>query len=226
MNLSGTEISDLMNRYGIKPSRALGQNFVVDPNTIDRIVRLAGIRAADRVVEIGAGLGSLTLGLASTGARVVAIELDRRLVGVLDETVVPTGVKVIHGDAMTLDWENVLGGDGQEWKLVANLPYNIATPLLIGLLEGVPRIVEMLVMVQKEVGERLVAGVDQTGYGAVSVKMAYWAEAKLAGRVPASVFVPRPKVDSVLVSVKRRDPIDPLDPHGGYERLFTLVRAG
>jgi len=124
---------------------------------------------------------------------------------------------VVAGDALRLDWAAVLGD--RQWVLVANLPYNVASPLVADLLDGVPQIARMLVMVQREVGERLAAGVGDEQYGAVSVKVAYWAEAKVVGRVPPTVFIPQPKVDSALVSINRRDaPAAEVD--------FALVRAG
>lgn len=224
--MNRSEVIDLMARYDITPSRALGQNFVVDPNTTRRIVRLAGVTAGQRIIEIGAGLGSLTLALAETGAQVKAVEMDRRLVQVLRQVTEPLGVEVIQADAMALDWDELLPRGAKPWKLVANLPYNLATPLLIELLETAPMITEMLVMVQLEVGERLVAAVGQVGYGAVSVKVAYWSKARLMGRVPASVFLPRPKVDSVLVSIERHHELPASLAGLGYEEVFALVKAG
>lgn len=208
----------------MRPSRALGQNFVADPNTVRRIARLAGVGPGDRVVEIGAGLGSLTLALAETGASVTAVEIDRYLLPVLREVVEPERVTVVEGDALTLDWSALLGE--HQWKLVANLPYNVATPLVADLLDGVPAITSMLVMVQREVGERLAAAAGDDAYGAVSVKVAYWAEAKVVGKVPPTVFVPQPKVESALVRIDRR-PTPAVDPAVvGPDRLFEVVRAG
>lgn len=230
MTLSPRQVADLLDEHGLAPSRALGQNFVADPNTVRRIARLAGVGAGDRVVEIGAGLGSLTLALAETGAAVTAVEVDRHLVPVLAGVVAGTAVTVVEGDALTLDWDAVLGSGspatGGGWTMVANLPYNVATPLVADLLDGVPQITRMLVMVQREVGERLAAGVGDRAYGAVSVKVGYWARAAVAGRVPAAVFVPRPRVESVLVSIVRRDQpaVDPALI--GAAELFAVVRAG
>ena len=221
MTLSRRDVVDLLAQHGLRPSRALGQNFVVDPNTVRRIARLAGVGPGDRVVEIGAGLGSLTLALAEQGSEVVAVEVDRGLVPVLRSLVEPARVRVVHGDALTLDWGELLGSDA--WSLVANLPYNVATPLVVTLLEVVPAITRMLVMVQSEVAERLVAGAGEDAYGAVSVKVAYWATASIVGRVPRSVFYPQPRVDSSLVTIERRAaPAVDTD----YERLFDVVRAG
>ena len=188
-----------------------------------RIARLAEVASGDQVVEIGAGLGSLTLALAETGASVTAVELDRHLVPVLREVVEPAGVRVVEGDALRLEWADVLSA-ADRWVLVANLPYNVATPLVADLLDGVPQIVRMLVMVQREVGERLAADVGDDAYGAVSVKVRYWATARVVGRVPPTVFVPQPKVESALVAIERRPegPAVDVEP----DRLFPLVRAG
>ncbi|NLV55075.1 MAG: 16S rRNA (adenine(1518)-N(6)/adenine(1519)-N(6))-dimethyltransferase RsmA [Acidimicrobiales bacterium] len=216
------EVRDLLDRHGLAPSRALGQNFVVDPNTVRRIARLAGVGPGDHVVEIGAGLGSLTLALVETEATVTAVEVDRYVLPVLREVVEGLGVTVVAGDATGLDWDEVLAG-AESWSLVANLPYNVATPLVLDLLDGVPAIRRMLVMVQREAGERLAADVGDPAYGIPSVKVRYWATARLAGRVGPDVFLPRPRVESTLVEIVRRDePASPADP----DRLFALVRAG
>jgi 16S rRNA (adenine1518-N6/adenine1519-N6)-dimethyltransferase len=230
MTHSKRDIQQLLDQHALHPSRALGQNFVADPNTVRRIARLAGVGPGDQIVEIGAGLGSLSLALAETGAAVTAIEIDRYLVPVLRTEVEPHGVRVIEGDALRLDWDAVLGhSDGPSpgpWVLVANLPYNVATPLVADLLDYVPAIGRMLIMVQREVGERLAAGPGDAAYGAVSVKVAYWATARVVGRVPANVFLPRPNVESVLVSVERR-PVPAVDPEvAPATAIFPLVRAG
>jgi 16S rRNA (adenine1518-N6/adenine1519-N6)-dimethyltransferase len=223
VTLSGRDISELLAAHGLHPSRALGQNFVVDPNTVRRVARLAEVGAGDRVVEIGAGLGSLTLALVETGADVIAIEVDRGLVPVLRGVVEPHGVRVVEADALTADWGSILGSG--RWVLVANLPYNVATPLVADLLDDVPQIDRMLVMVQREVGERLAASAGDEAYGAVSVKVAYWARAEIVGRVPPTVFLPKPKVESALVRIVRREAPavgSDVDP----DWLFTVVRAG
>ena len=230
MTLTRTRVRALLDRHDIRPKRSLGQNFVVEPNTVRRIAELAGVGPGDRVVEIGPGVGSLTLALAETGASVTAVEVDDVLVGVLAEVLADFGagrnVRIVHADAMGVDWNEVLtSGEsgGEHWALVANLPYNIAVPLVCDLLEDVPAIDRMVVMVQREVAERLVAGPGDDAYGLPSVKVAYHAESRMIGRVPPSVFLPRPNVDSALVKVVRRQrPAVDADP----DRLFALVRAG
>lgn len=222
LTLTRTEAIALLEQHGLAPSRALGQNFVVDPNTVRRIARLAGVGPGDHVIEIGAGLGSLTLALADTGAAVTAVEIDRHVLPVLRTVVAGRDVAVVEGDAMELDWGPVLG-DVDRWVLVANLPYNVATPLVLDLLDGVPAIDRMLVMVQREAGERLAADVGDPAYGIPSVKVRYHATARLVGKVGPDVFLPRPRVDSALVAIERRPaPATDADP----DRLFALVRAG
>jgi len=214
-------IRDLLDSASLAPRRDLGQNFVADPNTVRRIADLAGVGSGDRVVEIGAGLGSLTLALADTGADVTAIEVDRGVVPLLRAVVADRdNVRVVEADAMQLDWQQLLAGHG-DWVLVANLPYNVATPLICDLLDEVPAITRMLVMVQREAAERFAATPRTSAYGAVSVKAAYWGTSKVVGHVPASVFVPRPNVESALVSITRREP-----PATDPETLFSLVRTG
>jgi 16S rRNA (adenine1518-N6/adenine1519-N6)-dimethyltransferase len=224
---SGADIAQLLSAHGLRPSRALGQNFVADPNTVRRIARLAGVGPGTQVLEIGAGLGSLTLALAETGARVVAVETDRHLVPVLRSVVEPVGAEVVEADAMTLDLAGLLAErGGGSWSLVANLPYNVATPLVMRVLVEVEAVEHLLVMVQREVGERMAAAAGEPAYGSVSVRIAYFARAQVVGRVPASVFVPRPRVESVLVRLDRlaAPAVDPATV--SYERLAAVVKAG
>lgn len=199
---------------------------MADPNTVRRIARLAGVGPGDQVVEIGAGLGSLTLALLETGASVTALEVDRHVLPLLRSVVEPPAVEapgatVLEADALHVDWEALLP-EGR-WVLVANLPYNIATTLVLEVLERAPRIERMLVMVQLEVGERVAAGPGSKAYGIPSVKRAWWADAKVVGKVPPSVFVPPPRVDSALVEVVRRAPAG---DEGERARVFGLVEAG
>ncbi len=195
-------IRDLAARHGVRPSRSLGQNFLTDPNLARAIASDAGVTLGDNVVEVGAGFGSLTLALAATGARVTAVEFDRVLMPALEEvTAGLENVTVMQGDAMKMDWF-ALTGDA-EWTLCANLPYNIATPLVMDLLAEVPAIRRFIVMVQRETGERLVAQAGEDRYGAVSVRVAYAATGQLIRSVPAEVFWPRPRIESVVVRLDR-----------------------
>lgn len=229
MTHSRPTIRRLLEENGLHPRRALGQNFVADPNTVRRIARLAAVGPGDRVVEVGAGLGSLTLALAETGAAVTAVEVDHGLAGILrsllGESEVGSRVTVVEADAMKVDWAGLLGEGSRPWALVANLPYNVATPLVADLLDDVPAITRMLVMMQREVAERLAASPGDEGYGAVSVKVACWAEAKVVGRVPPAVFMPVPNVESALARIVRRPQPAVQDPHV-RGRMFELVSAG
>jgi len=228
MTLSRSELTRLIAENGITPSRALGQNFVADANTVRRVAALAGVGPGDRVLEVGAGLGSLTLALAETGASVTAVERDRWLVPVLRQVLAEKSaapVTVVEGDAMNLDWAALLVPP-EGWALVANLPYNVATPLVADLLDNVPAVERMTVMVQREVAERLVAGPGSRAYGAVSVKVAYWAEATLLATVSSSVFVPKPRVGSALVGIRRRATPAVETSLVRPDQLFPVVRAG
>ncbi|MFM8971363.1 MAG: 16S rRNA (adenine(1518)-N(6)/adenine(1519)-N(6))-dimethyltransferase RsmA, partial [Actinomycetota bacterium] len=222
MTLTATRIRDLLAAHDLRPSKALGQHFLADPNTARRIVRLAGVEPGDRIVEVGPGVGSLTVALLDAGARVTALELDRHIVPVLTEVTAGGLIEIVEGDALAVDWSALLPDPG--WAMVANLPYNVGTSLLLRALETAPTIDRFLVMVQREVGERLAAGVGDPAYGAVSVRTAWFATATVVGRVPPTVFLPPPKVESALVRLERRPhpPVSVRDP----ERMFTLVRAG
>jgi 16S rRNA (adenine1518-N6/adenine1519-N6)-dimethyltransferase len=223
--LGAGALRELARRHGIRPSKALGQNFLIDPNLARAIAADAEVGPGDRVVEIGAGFGSLTVALAVTGAEVLAVEFDRGLVPALRETTAGLArVRVVQTDAMTADWGELLGPavDGS-WTLVANLPYNIATPLVLDLLADVPAIGRMFVMVQREVGERLAAAAATEPYGAVSVRVAFRASARVIRRVPAAVFWPRPTVSSVIIRLERlASPPVEADP----ESLWRVVEAG
>ncbi len=210
MTLGAAAVTDLLRRHEVRPRRSLGQHFVVDPNTVERVVRLASVGRGERIVEIGAGCGALTVALADTGADVLAIEVDRRLVGALNEVSADRSVTVLAADATDLAaWVPRLGPAGGEaatgghWKLVANLPYNVATPLVLDVLDEVPQIIELTVMVQREVAERLAAPPGHASYGLPSLKVACWATAEVLGRVPPTVFWPRPRVESALLAIRR-----------------------
>jgi len=219
---SRRDITNLLEEHSLSPRRAFGQNFVADPNTVRRIARLAGIGPGDHVVEIGGGLGSLTLALAETGARVTAIEIDHGIAPVLRAvTAELENVTVVEGDALALDWTSLLSDDARV-TVVANLPYNVATPLVADLLDTVPQIDRFVVMVQREVALRLAASPGSSDYGAISVKVAYWGSARILGDVPPTVFVPRPKVTSSIIEITRR--AEPAVGDVTPTELFTLVR--
>lgn len=215
-----TQIREIASRHGISPSKALGQNFVIDPNTIRKLIKLADIQADDLVVEVGPGLGALTLGLSEAAAEVVGVELDRHLIPALTEIVGDrSNVSIVHYDAMTYDFSKTF--DGRSHRFVSNLPYNIATPLIAGILEDHPPVRDLVVMVQAEVGERLAAPPGSRTYGSISVLVAYYCDAKILGRVPPTVFWPPPKVDSVLLRLTRKPPAVEVDP----KALMKVVRG-
>ena len=212
----------LAERHGIRPKRSLGQHFLIDPNLARAIAADAEVGPGDRVVEIGAGLGSLTRALAEAGAEVLAVEVDPSLIPALEESVAGLDrVRVLHTDATDPEWQEALEGDG--WVLAANLPYNVATHLVLDTLRDVPRVRRLVVMVQREVGERLVAGPADRAYGIPSVRVAYRAEGTVVRRVPPSVFWPRPKVESVIVRLTRREEAPVTVDEG---RLWAVVDAG
>jgi 16S rRNA (adenine1518-N6/adenine1519-N6)-dimethyltransferase len=222
VSLTRSQVAALLERHGLSPKRSLGQHFLVDPNTARRIVRLAGVEAGDRVVEVGPGLGSLTMSLLDTGASVRAVELDARLAEVVREV---TGgrCEVEVGDALEVDLAELVGQGPV--KVVANLPYNVAVPVVIRFLEFAPAATSLFVMVQSEVADRLVAPPGSRTYGAVTVKVAYYATATLAGRVARSVFLPEPNVDSALVRIVRRERVAVDPAQVPPEQLFRVVHA-
>jgi len=222
---SHRDITELLTQHGLAPRRAFGQNFVSDPNTVRRIARMANVGPNDHVVEIGAGLGSLTLALAETGARITAIEIDHGIAPVLRDVVKELpNVSVVVGDALELDWNEIIL-PGSKAVVVANLPYNVATPLVADLLDAIPQISRFVVMVQKEVALRLASSVGSSDYGAISVKVAYWATARVLGDVPPSVFIPRPKVTSSIIEITRRE-TPAVGPHIAPQQLFKVIRTG
>ncbi|MBX7159028.1 MAG: 16S rRNA (adenine(1518)-N(6)/adenine(1519)-N(6))-dimethyltransferase RsmA [Acidimicrobiia bacterium] len=217
--LGGREVRDLVTAAGVRPSKHRGQNFLCDPNVVRRIVALAAVVPGERVLEVGVGVGSLTAGLAGAGADVLGVEVDARLAKAAG-AVVPDA-QIVVSDAAGLDWREVLGA-APPAKMVSNLPYAVGTSVLVDLLDDVAAMSVFVVMVQREVGERLCAGPGDAAYGAVSVKVHYHGTARLEGRVPPSVFWPRPEVDSVLVRIDRH-PQPPVDVAPGL--LFDVVKA-
>jgi 16S rRNA (adenine1518-N6/adenine1519-N6)-dimethyltransferase len=219
--LGPAEIRDLAELLDVTPTKKLGQNFVHDGNTVRRIVQIAGVQPGETVLEVGPGLGSLTLGLLEAGASVIAVEIDRRLAEQLPHTVSVmqpgTSLTVVHDDAL-----RVTELPGEPSRLVANLPYNVSVPVLLHLLEHMPSLRSGIVMVQAEVGHRLAADPGSKVYGAPSVKAAWYGNWRTAGQVSRMVFWPMPNVDSVLVGFERGE-----EPGPEEERraTFALVDA-
>jgi len=220
--LTAPDVRTLAAAVGLRPTKALGQNFVIDPNTVRRLVRTAGVGAEDVVVEVGPGLGSLTLGLLAEVARVVAVEIDPRLADQLPRTIADRApsyagrLEVVRQDALILT-----GVPGPApTAFVANLPYNVAVPVLLRLLEHLPTLRTGLVMVQAEVADRLAAAPGSRTYGVPSVKAAWYAEVRKSGSVGRTVFWPAPHVDSGLVGLRRRPP-----PAGDRSATFAVVDA-
>lgn len=221
--LGPAEIRELAERAGVRPTKTLGQNFVIDPNTIRRIIATAGVEPGETVLEVGPGLGSLTLGLLDAAERVVAVEIDPPLAHQLPETVerfrpeAGGRLDVVLSDALRAT-ELPAAPDA----LVANLPYNVAVPVLIHLLETFPSIRHGLVMVQDEVADRLAAGPGSKVYGVPSVKASWFAEVRKAGVIGTNVFWPAPKIRSGLVAFTRRE-----EPLAEVDRgtLFRVVDA-
>ena len=205
--LGATEIRELAAKLDLKPTKKLGQNFVVDANTCRKIVKLADVTSTDIALEIGPGLGSLTLALLEVSKSVIAIEIDQRLAQQLPITVTAHGIEVSKLTVLTQDAMQVSKLDQAPDVLVANLPYNVSVPVLLNLLELFPSIKRGVVMVQSEVAERLVAKADSKQYGSPTVKGNWWADLTWAGSVGRSVFWPVPNVDSALVRFDRHAPL-------------------
>lgn len=227
--LNPASIRRIADQIGLRPTKTRGQNFVHDANTVRRIVSLAQVGAADRVIEVGPGLGSLTLGLLETGAEVIAIEIDEVLANQLPDTVAERmpgaaeRLEVVLSDALDV---KVIPG-AEPTALVANLPYNVAVPVLLHMLAICPQWSTGVVMVQSEVADRLVAAPGSKIYGVPSAKLAWYAEAIRVGNVPPTVFWPVPNVDSGLVRItRRRSPhVDGRNPRVTRSQVFRVVDA-
>ncbi|KAB7788725.1 16S rRNA (adenine(1518)-N(6)/adenine(1519)-N(6))-dimethyltransferase RsmA [Bifidobacterium cebidarum] len=235
--LGAADIRRIADEAGVSPTKKFGQNFVIDPGTVRRIVREAGVTGTDHVMEVGPGLGSLTLAILETGAAMTAVEIDPPLAERLPSTVaefMPEAadrLKVVNRDALTVTADNVPDFNGDEsFTLVANLPYNVATPILLTLLERFDNLGSFLVMVQKEVADRLAAKPGSKIYGTPSVKLAWYGTAERVGTIGRNVFWPAPNVDSALVRFTRFAADDPANPAvGGHapqrELVFQLIDA-
>lgn len=223
--LGPAEIRQLAEQLDLAPTKRHGQNFVIDPNTVRRLVRQANVSPDDHVIEVGPGLGSLTLGLLETGAQVTAIEIDERLAQQLPITVadrLPQQVSqltTVTGDAVTVDLDQIGAPD----SFVANLPYNVAVPIIIRMLTDIPSITKGLWMVQLEVAQRLIAEPGSRVYGVPSVKLQWFGQAQFAGTVGPKVFWPAPRVDSGLVQFTRSSPPDVAS---SQSEVFAVIDAG
>ena len=218
--IANTEVTNyILRRFSLHADKKLGQNFLISEDVVRRIAAAAELAEGDAVLEIGPGIGTLTQALAETGADVTAVELDRRLLPVLDKTLEGySNVRVINADVLELNVNEAMGG--KTFKVAANLPYYITTPIIFALLEEKLPVERMVVMVQKEVAERMTAAPGGKEYGALSVAMQYYTEPELAFIVPPDCFIPRPSVDSAVVVCKNRTtpPVDVCD-----EKLFFKV---
>lgn len=210
-------------RFDIKMSKKLGQNFLIKRGIVDEIVHAAELTPGEPVLEVGPGIGTLTQGLAQSGADVTAIELDRRLLEVLDTTLASyDNVRIVHGDVLKLDVPTIM--NHKPFKVVANLPYYITTPIIMSLLESKLPIERLVVMVQKEVALRMVAKPGTKDYGALSVAVQYYTEPDIVLDVPPKSFLPAPAVTSSVIScvLRHKPPVDVID-----EKLFfRVVKAG
>ena len=224
-------VSELLDAHGLQPRRSLGQNFVVDPGVVRRIVAISGVGQGDRVAEIGPGLGSLTLALAEAGALVLAIEKDESLLPLLEEVLggVAPRPTVVLGDALAVDWPSLLvdaapdsPGIDSGWTLVSNLPYNVAVPIILHVLRTAPMIDKLVVMVQEEVAERLCATPGGRTIGTPTIKVAWFADARTVMKVPPQVFLPVPRAAGAVVQITRREPAG---DDAQAETAFDLVDA-
>lgn len=211
----------ILKRFGIRMSKKLGQNFLIDEEVVNNIVEAAGIKPGDAVLEIGPGIGTLTQGLAEAGANVTAVEIDRRLLEVLSKTLEGyENVRVVHGDILRINIAETVGAS--QYKVVANLPYYITTPIIMGLLEARMPIDVLVTMVQKEVAERMVASPGTKDYGALSVAVQYYTKAEIMFVVKPDSFIPPPSVDSAVIrcTVLDKPPVE-VDE----KTFFKVVRA-
>jgi len=221
---SPSYVARMMKERGLAAKKGLGQNFLVDRNIVGRILENAALDGESWVLEIGPGLGALTGPLAERAAQVVAVEIDRELAAVLREVLAHPRIAIVEGDALEMDWRELLedmGWRGQPLSLVANLPYYITSPLIMKALESGLPFTSIVVMVQKEVAERMLAAPGSKDYGVLSLAVQYYAEGSLVMKVPRTVFLPAPKVDSAVVRLLPRPP----KVSAPRKELFQVIRA-
>lgn len=222
--INPSHVARVMKEKGISAKKSLGQNFLIDQNIVRRIVESADLQGEHWVVEIGPGLGALTAPMAEAAAQVVAMEIDRELVAILQEALAHSKISIVEGDALELDWRAVLeerGWRGEPLSLVANLPYYITTPLIMKALESGLPFAAVLVMVQKEVADRMLAPPGSKDCGVLSLAVQYYAEGSLVLKVPRTVFIPAPAVDSAVVKLVPRLP----QVSAPRDQLFQVIRA-
>lgn len=217
---------EVLQRHNFTFQKKYGQNFLVDPNVLERVMDAAGVSGEDCVLEIGPGIGTMTQLLAERAGKVVAVEIDRNLIPILEETLAPySNVTVINEDILKLDVEETIRvrGEGRPVKVVANLPYYITTPIIMSLLEGGAPLESITVMVQKEVAERMQAGPGTKDYGALSLAVQYYSRPEVVANVPPNCFIPRPNVGSAVIRLTRygTPPVQAADPG----KLFAVIRA-
>ncbi|SHE41928.1 16S rRNA (adenine(1518)-N(6)/adenine(1519)-N(6))-dimethyltransferase RsmA [Alkalibacter saccharofermentans] len=219
-------IEDILKRHGFKMSKKFGQNFLTDENIVLKIVNAAGVTEDDVVLEIGPGIGAMTAKLCERAKHVLAVEIDKMLIPILDETLAEyENCTVINEDILKLDINaEIIKHTEKKIKVVANLPYYITTPIIMGLLEKDIPIESITVMIQKEVAERIAATPGGKEYGALTVACGYYTKPQLSFIVPASVFIPKPKVDSAVIHMEVRD--DRLMDKNDKDRFFAVVKAG
>ncbi|MDI9484862.1 MAG: 16S rRNA (adenine(1518)-N(6)/adenine(1519)-N(6))-dimethyltransferase RsmA [Bacillota bacterium] len=222
---SPSYVTAVMKRRGFSTKKRFGQNFLIDQNIVDRIIQCANLQAGEWALEIGPGLGALTVHLGELADHAVAIEIDTVLVDILRDTLDSDGITIWSGDALEEDWEEILrscGWQGQPLKLVANLPYYLTTPLIMKALESELPFASLVVMVQKEVALRMQASPGSKDFGVLSLAVQYYSECRLVMNVPRTVFIPAPAVDSAVVELLPRVP----EVDAPREELFAVIRAG
>ncbi len=216
---------EVLQKHDFHFQKRYGQNFLIDSHVLDRIVEASGVTENDCVVEIGPGIGTLTQYLAEKAGRVVAVEIDDALIPILKETLAPyPNVTVLHADILKTDLQKIAEeyNGGRKLKIAANLPYYITTPIIMGIFEKHVPIESMTVMVQKEVALRMQAGPGTKDYGALSLAVQYYSDARIAANVPPNCFIPRPNVGSAVIHLACREPVVPA---GGEKAMFDLIHA-
>ena len=222
---SPSRLKEVLERHGFKFSKALGQNFLIDGNIVRKIVSESNITKDDYVLEIGPGMGTLTEELALRAKKVIAVELDKNLLPILDETLANyDNIEIIHGDILDIDIEKLIEEkcEGRPIKVVANLPYYVTTPIIGKLIESDLKLESITVMVQKEVADRMASGPGSKVYGSLSVFVNFYTNPEIVVKVPKTVFIPQPKIDSSVIKLNLKKDLPDID----RDKLFKVVKAG